>query len=191
MAGIADVLTESERTNWLKSLLAIAIAKSGVEKFVEKEATTLHGNIYNAILSSGAVACNGCHTANLLKCPTRKICIKVGAQCTSMHDTALKQPRPCPANVCNRVLDEIAKQHRFSNPSWKNTSANHWSSNPWQIAKAYFPPDGYTETSSVQDTDFNGIISFMMNCKHFNNTFSFPIAPAKPHPPCILTKVNI
>ncbi|KAH3694403.1 uncharacterized protein LOC127862599 isoform X1 [Dreissena polymorpha] len=192
MAGIADVFTESERTNWLKAWLAIDIAKSGLEKFVETEATTLHGNIYNAILSSGAVACVDCHTANLLKCPSRGICNKRGAQsqCTSMHDSPLKQPRPCSANVCNRVRDEIENQHKFSNPSWKNTSANHWSSSPWHIAKAYFPPDGYTETSSVQDTDFNGIISFMMNCKHFNNTFSFPIAPGKPHPPCLLTKAR-
>ena len=108
-----------------------------------------------------------------------------------MHDTAFKQPRQCPANVCDKVFVEIAKQHRYSDPSWKNTLANDWASSPWQIAKAYFPPDGYTGNRSAQDTDLNGIISFMMNCKHFNNTFSFPIAPGKSHPPCLLTKVSI
>ncbi|KAH3791065.1 uncharacterized protein LOC127841973 isoform X1 [Dreissena polymorpha] len=192
MANLADVFTESERTNWLKALLAINIAKSGLEQFAENEAKTLHGNIYNAILTSGAVACTGCQTANLLKCPSLGICKKRGAQglCTSVHDTASKQPRPCPANVCNKVLNEIAKQHKYHNPSWKNTVAIHWASNPWEIAKAYFPPEGYAEKASAQDTDFNGIISFFMNCKHFDNKFSFPIAPGKTHPPCLLTKAR-
>ncbi|KAH3748741.1 hypothetical protein DPMN_183191 [Dreissena polymorpha] len=161
MASLADVFTESERTNWLKAWLAIDIAKSGLQQFVENEAKILHDNIYNAVLTSGAVPCVVCHTANLLKCPSTGICNQRGAQslCTSMHDTPLKQPRPCPANVCNKVLVEVAKQHKFSNPSWKNTSANHWASSPWQIAMAYLPPDGYIGNLSVQDTDFNGIIN--------------------------------
>ncbi|KAH3789494.1 hypothetical protein DPMN_167675 [Dreissena polymorpha] len=192
MASLADVFTESERTNWLKALLAIDIAKFGLEHFAENEAKILHGNIYNAILTSGAVACSCCHTANLLKCPSPWICNKQGAnsQCKSMHDTASKQPRPCPTNVCKKVLNEIAKQHKHTKPSWKNTEAIHWESNPWEIAKAYFPSDGYTGKGSAQDTDFNGIISFMMNCKNFDNKFSFPIAPGKTHPPCLLTKAR-
>ncbi|KAH3785584.1 uncharacterized protein LOC127843245 [Dreissena polymorpha] len=192
MASLADVFTESERTNWLKAWLAIDIAKSGIEQFVETEAKSLHRNIYNAILTNGTVACIGCNTANLLKCPSPGICNKRGANslCSSMHDTAFKQPRPCPANVCNKVLVEIAKQHTFSNPSWKNTLADKWSSSHWQIAKAYLPPDGYTEKNSIQDTDFNGVISFMMNCKHFDNLFSFPKAPGKTHSPCLLTKAR-
>ncbi|XP_052225464.1 uncharacterized protein LOC127841013 [Dreissena polymorpha] len=30
----------------------------------------------------------------------------------------------------------------------------------------------------------------MMNCKHFDNKFSFPIAPGKHNPPCVLTKAR-
>ncbi|KAH3790691.1 hypothetical protein DPMN_168898 [Dreissena polymorpha] len=192
MASLADVFTDQERTNWLKAWLAIDIAKSGLEQFAENEAKVLHVNIYNTVLTGGAVACFNCQTANVLKCPSPGICNKRGANsvCKSMHDHALKQPRPCPANVCNKVLVEISKQHKFSNPSWKNTFANDWASNPWQIAKVYLPPDGYTGKSSVRDTDFNGIISFMMNCKHFDNKFSFPIASGKTHLPCILTKAR-
>ncbi|KAH3786716.1 hypothetical protein DPMN_164825 [Dreissena polymorpha] len=194
MARLADVFTEPERTNWLKAWLAIDISKSGLEQFVENEAQTLHGNIYNAVWASvqAQVSCTGCHIANLLKCPSQGICNKRGAYGlrTSMHHTALKQPQPCPANVCNKVIDEIEKQHRFFNPSWKNIKANYWASNPWEIAKAYLPPDGYTENISVRDTDFNGIISFIINCKHFDNKFSFPIAPGKTHPSCILSKAR-
>ncbi|KAH3811289.1 hypothetical protein DPMN_139698 [Dreissena polymorpha] len=45
----------------------------------------------------------------------------------------------------------------------------------------------YNNVWSIQDTDFNGIISFMMNCKHFDNKFSFPISTGKHSPPCLLT----
>ncbi|XP_052272018.1 uncharacterized protein LOC127872720 isoform X2 [Dreissena polymorpha] len=194
MASLADVFTEKERTNWLKAWLAVDIAKSGLDNFAETEAKTLHANIYNAAWSSvqAPAVCIGCHTANLLKCPTQGICNKRGANssCKAMHDTAAKQPRPCPTNVCNKVLDEIKTLHKFASPSWKNTRAQQWAQNPWQIAKAYLPPDGYTGKSSVQDTDFNGIISFMMNCKHFDSKFSFPIAPEKNNPPCLLTKAR-
>ncbi|KAH3813559.1 uncharacterized protein LOC127835181 [Dreissena polymorpha] len=194
MASLTDVFTEPERTNWLKALLAIDIAKSGLEQFVENEAKILHDNIYNAVWACvpAPVSCIGCHTANLLKCPSSDICNKRGAKslCTSMHDTALKQPRPCTANVCNKVHDEIIKEHRFSRPSWKNTRAERWAPNPWEIAKAYLPPDGYTEKYSAQDTDFNGIISFMINCKHFDSRFSFPIDSGKINPPCFLTKAR-
>ncbi|KAH3798724.1 hypothetical protein DPMN_152327 [Dreissena polymorpha] len=195
MASLSAVFTEAERTNWLKAWMAVDIAKSGLEQFADNEAKTLHTNIYNTIWSSsqGAAACIGCHTANLLKCPTKGVCKKRNehGNCTSMHDNAAKQPRPCPANVCNKVHDEIVKQHAFSNPSWKNTSAQQWAKHPWEIAKAYFPPDGYVGKSSVQDTDFNGIISFMMNCTQIHNKFSFTIAKGKYNPPCLLTKVSV
>ncbi|XP_052214985.1 uncharacterized protein LOC127833643 isoform X3 [Dreissena polymorpha] len=194
MANLSAVFTEKERTNWLKTWLAVDIAKSGLEQFVENEAKTIHTNIFNNVwsINSSQATCSVCQTANLLKCPTQGVCNKHGAHstCTSMHDNAAKQPRPCPANVCNQVQDEIVKKHKFKKPSWKNTIAQQWTTNPWQIAKAYFPPDGYAGQCSVQETDFNGIISFMMNCKHFDNKFSFPIAAGKPNTPCLLTKAR-
>ncbi|KAH3770557.1 uncharacterized protein LOC127845918 [Dreissena polymorpha] len=191
---LSAVFTEAERTNWLKAWMAVDIAKSGLEQFVDNEAKTLHTNIYNTIWSSsqGAATCIGCHTANLLKCPTQGVCKKRGAHgiCPSMHYNAAKQPRPCPANVCTKVHDEIVNQHAYSNPSWTNTSAQQWAKHPWEIAKAYFPPDGYVGKTSVQDTDFNGIISFMMNCNQIHNKFSFTIAIGKCKPPCLLTKAR-
>ncbi|KAH3753197.1 hypothetical protein DPMN_187831 [Dreissena polymorpha] len=194
MASLADVFTGKERTNWLKAWLAVDIAKSGLEQFAENEARTVHTNIYKTVLSSVPVpvACNICNTANLLPCPTQRICNNRGANtpCTRMHDTPEKQPRLCPSTVCNKVLNEIVKQHKYVNPSWKNTTATQWASTPWQIAKAFLPPDGYSGKSSVQDTDFNGIVNFMMNCKHFDTKFSFPIAAGKNSPPCLLTKAR-
>ncbi|KAH3706292.1 hypothetical protein DPMN_065677 [Dreissena polymorpha] len=194
MASLADVFTEKERTNWLKAWLAVDIAKSGLEQFAENEAKAVHTNIYKNVLSSvpAPAACNLCNTANLLQCPTQGICNKRGVKgsCKVMHNTSANQPRPCPNNVCNKVLNEIEKQHKYAIPSWKNTTATQWASTPWQIAKAYLPPDGYSGKSSIQDTDLNGIISFMRNCKHFDTKFSFPIAAGKNSPPCLLTKAR-
>ncbi|XP_052220052.1 uncharacterized protein CXorf38-like [Dreissena polymorpha] len=194
MSSLSDVFTEKERTNWLKAWLAVDIAKSGLEPFVENEAKLVQACMYNTISSGGQApgTCNGCLTANLLKCPTPGTCNKRGARgtCKVMHDSNAKQPRPCPLSICDKVLIEIEKAHRYTKPSWRNTSADQWASNSWQIAKAYLPPDGYADKSSVKETDFNGIISFMMNCKHFDSKFSFPIPPGKPNNSCLLTKAR-
>ncbi|KAH3795514.1 hypothetical protein DPMN_149069 [Dreissena polymorpha] len=194
MASLEGMFTDREITNWLKAWLAMDIFKSGVEDFVEKEAKRLHTCIYQTVWSSldAPVACIGCHTANLLKCPTPGICNRRGVHsiCRSMHNTASKQPRPCPLHVCNKVLEEIVKSHKYSRPSWKNTNANLWARNPWEIAKAYLPPDGYIGTSSSQDTDLNGILCLMMYCTHFDSKFSFIISTGKNDPPCLLTKAR-
>ena len=194
MASLSSVFTDKEKTNWFMACLAVQIAKSGLEQFVENEAKTVHANIYNRVWSSiqSQATCSNCYTANVLKCPTRGVCNKQRGHstCTSMHDNATKQPRPCPANVCHKVHDEIVKEHKYKLPSWKNTMAQQWTTNPWEMAKAYLPPDGYAGKCSVQETDFNGIISFMMHCKHFDNKFSFPIATGTDNPPCLLTKVS-
>ncbi|KAH3734119.1 uncharacterized protein LOC127850360 [Dreissena polymorpha] len=193
MASLADVLSEKERTNWLKAWLALDIAKSGLQKFVQTEAQNFHTSIFSPIWSSmqAPASCIGCNTANLLKCPTPGVCNKrrPNSFCTAIHDTVENQTRACPLNICDQVRVEIEKYHRYNRPSWKCTSANQWASNPWEIAKSYFPPDGYERIRSIQETDFNGMISFMLNCSHFDRLFSFTIATA-PNPPCLLTKAR-
>ncbi|KAH3783805.1 hypothetical protein DPMN_161755 [Dreissena polymorpha] len=37
MAGLADVFSEQERTNWLKACLGLNIAKHALEVFVDRE----------------------------------------------------------------------------------------------------------------------------------------------------------
>ncbi|KAH3697564.1 hypothetical protein DPMN_085067 [Dreissena polymorpha] len=195
MARLVDVLTEKERTNWLKAWLAIGIAKEGLEHFVDNEIQTIHNRIYNTVLSSRpsqTSPCTKCDTANLLKCPTPGMCNKKGGQsvCASMHDTPLKQYRPCPLKICDKVRDEITKEHRFKHGSWKNTSANKWYSDPWEIAKCFLPPDGYKGTSSVKDTDFNGVVSILLNCKHFESKFSFQISTTQARSACLLSRAR-
>ncbi|XP_052244576.1 uncharacterized protein LOC127853827 [Dreissena polymorpha] len=152
MASLADVYKDKERTNWLKAWLAIDIAKSGLEHLADNEAQNFHRLIYSHVGSS----CTSCTTANV------------------------QQKKPCPRKICDQVCQKIIKEHRYNSLSWKNTSAQLWQTNYWEIAKCYFPPDGYAATSSIQDTDFNGVISFMLNCKRFDSSLSFPITTGKP-----------
>ncbi|KAH3775829.1 hypothetical protein DPMN_177236 [Dreissena polymorpha] len=102
----------------------------------------------------------------------------------------MHQPKPCPNSICDDIRDEIIKKHRYKRPSWKNTSAEQWTSNHWELAKCFMPPDGYAGVSNIQGTDFNGVISVMMNCSHFDGTMSFLIASQQPSGPCLLTKAR-
>ncbi|KAH3723528.1 uncharacterized protein LOC127853294 [Dreissena polymorpha] len=152
MASLADVYKDKERTNWLKAWLAIDIAKSGLEHLADNEAQNFHRLIYSHVGSS----CTSCTTANV------------------------QHKKPCPRKICDQVYQKIINEHRYNSLSWKNTSAQLWQTNYWEIAKCYFPPDGYAATSSIRDTDFNGVISFMLNCKRFDSSMSFPITTGKP-----------
>ncbi|KAH3779526.1 hypothetical protein DPMN_157329 [Dreissena polymorpha] len=193
MAGLADVFSEQERTNWLKACLGLTIAKHALEEFVDREIKDFQTKIFQSVRSrlnlSIATVCTNCTTANLLKCPTLNVCKISGKNaCKSMHSTPAKQPRHCSMKICDKVRDEIIKEHRYGNPSWKNTSSEQWGSNHWQIAKCFLPPDGYNGVGSAHETDFNGIISVMLNCKHFDNKVSFSIAPAPPGSASLLSR---
>jgi hypothetical protein len=67
------------------------------------------------------------------------------------------------------VRDGIEEAHRYNNPSWKNTDARQWSDTPWQIAKCFMSSEGYGSSLSAAETDLNGIISVIINCKRFDS----------------------
>ncbi|XP_052225689.1 uncharacterized protein CXorf38 homolog isoform X11 [Dreissena polymorpha] len=194
MARLGDVFGVQEMTNWLKTWLALNITKDGLHEFVDREVKQFQTGIYHNITSTLGVSanttCTGCLTANILPCPTQGVCKKRGRKsCKSIHDTPRKQHRPCPLSICEAVRDHIKNDHRFDGPSWKNTCAEQWACNHWQIGKCFMPPDGYIGVTSIRDTDFNGVISVMLNCIHFDNLMSFSIAPMSVSP-CLLTKAR-
>ncbi|XP_052820153.1 uncharacterized protein LOC128245978 [Mya arenaria] len=178
MASYRQLLKEKEAQNWVKAALALNITKDGLKDFLEDVLTCVHQDIYSTVrtskgLPSGA-ACAHCFTENVLKCTTPKICTTT-KNC-KFHNGPSKQYVPCPVGICECVRDEIVKHHRFSGPSWKNTNADKWSTIPWEIGKCFLPPDGYKTVPSIKDSDFNGVISVMMNCKDFQNKLSFNVA---------------
>ncbi|XP_052760651.1 uncharacterized protein LOC128203319 [Mya arenaria] len=176
MASYRELLKEKEAQNWVKAALALNITKDGLQDFLEDVLTCVHQDIYSTVrtskgLPSGA-ACVHCFTENVLKCPTRGIC--TSTRNCRFHPQKLYAP--CPNGICEGVRDEIVKHHRFSGPSWKNTNADKWSTIPWEIGKCFLPPDGYKTVSSIKDSDFNGVISVMINCEDFKTKLSFNVA---------------
>ncbi|XP_052760975.1 uncharacterized protein LOC128203555 [Mya arenaria] len=178
MASYRELLKEKEAQNWVKAAFALNITKDGLHDFLEDVLTCVHQDIYSAVrtskgLPSGA-ACAHCFTENVLMCPTRGIC--TSTRNCRFHNCPQKLYAPCPNGICEGVRDEIIKHHRFSGPSWKNTNADKWSTIPWEIGKCFLPPDGYKTVSSIKDSDFNGMISVMINCEDFKTKLSFNVA---------------
>ncbi|XP_052760955.1 uncharacterized protein LOC128203542 [Mya arenaria] len=178
MASYRELLNKKEAQNWVKAAFALNITKDGLQDFLEDVLTCVHQDIYSAVrtskgLPSGA-ACAHCFTENVLMCPTRGIC--TSTRLCRFHNCPQKLYAPCPNGICEGVRDEIIKHHRFSGPSWKNTNADKWSTIPWEIGKCFLPPDGYKTVSSIKDSDFNGMISVMINCEDFKTKLSFNVA---------------
>ncbi|KAH3775865.1 hypothetical protein DPMN_177274 [Dreissena polymorpha] len=199
MASLEDVFLEQEMTNWLKAWLALNITKTGLHNFVDTEVQQFQLSILQSVTKTSGLSpnttCTICCTANLLKCPTDKLCNKRNhSGVCKFHDTTSKLWRQCPTQICDKVRNEIVNAHRFkgprcNGPSWNNTSAEQWASNHWEVGKCYMPPDGYIKVRSFEKTDFNGVISIMLNCTIFDSKLSFSIAPQLSSP-CLLTKAR-
>ncbi|XP_052760103.1 uncharacterized protein LOC128202944 isoform X2 [Mya arenaria] len=188
MTSYKDILREKEAQNWIKAAIALNITKEGLQDIVEDVLTCVHQDIYSTVRTSKGLppgaACAFCFTENVLNCPTRGIC--TSTRNCRFHNSPQKLYAPCPNGICEGVRDEIVKHHRFSGPSWKNTNADKWCTIPWEIGKCFLPPDGYKTVSSIKDSDFNGVISVMMNCKDFQYKLSFNVAIQ----PNLLTEVR-
>ncbi|XP_052227337.1 uncharacterized protein LOC127842048 isoform X3 [Dreissena polymorpha] len=168
MASLAGVFKEKERTNWLKAWLALDIAKLGFENFVTSESQNFHDHIYDQVRST----CTSCTTENVRK-----------------------KNFICPMQICNEVREKIMSEHRYNSGSWNNTDAQEWQTNRGycEIAKFYIQTDGYAAKTSFQEIDFNGVVSYMLNCKRFESLLSFPITTGKPTthmPACLLYKAR-
>lgn len=175
MTSIRQTVKDKGFHNWLKGALAILFAKQGLDDFITFEITQFQQDILTSIFKNKKISaeknCNLCTTENVLHCPTSNFCPR-GRKCT-FHDGLLshKRPsRPCPNNICQDIRDGVRREHRYNVPSWRNTDARMWCSDPFEIAKCYMPPDGYSAVSSLSSTDFNGSMSIIMNNKRFQNS---------------------
>ncbi|XP_053379069.1 uncharacterized protein LOC123526599 isoform X2 [Mercenaria mercenaria] len=172
MATYIPKLVDKGFQNWIKANLALSITKEGTEDCVLNEINTFHQDTLNDILSPEQILnndlCRLCKNENILPCPTRGICIVKTGLC-SFHYTQQKWYRPCPKHICDRLREKIRQCHKYNFPSWKNTKAEDWCQNPWELAKCYLPPDGYLGVRSIAETDINGIISVVMNHSAYKN----------------------
>ncbi|XP_052803052.1 centrosome-associated protein CEP250-like [Mya arenaria] len=178
MASYKDILKEKENHNWFKGALALRLTKAGLRGLVDGDSCRLQQKIHSSVLQArnltAGTTCKLCLTENLLRCPTNGLCTH--PRNCKYHDSPLKMPRRCPTQVCDDFRDKICAVHIYGRPSWKNTNADQWCTNHWQVAKCFMPPDGYKDVTSFEETDFNGIISVMVNCSEFQRSLSFNIS---------------
>ncbi|KAH3812554.1 hypothetical protein DPMN_140989 [Dreissena polymorpha] len=178
MAANTTIFSDKETNNWFKMCVALNMTKEGLTNFVE----TIINKVHAALGSS----CGLCSIEQLMACPTQGLCKKTKQNSCVFHKSYL--PQPC--QICNKVKLGITSFHRFSCPSWKNTKAQGWKTDWWEIAKCYLPPQGYTDVSSVQESDFNAVINIILNCKEFQNYVSSSwLSPPPPDLQCPLEKV--
>jgi len=176
--------------NWLKALWALELTKQGLRSYVTNTFEYLHKRIYSSIERahrlSADVTCGDFRTENVVPCPTQDLCKR--EKCEN-HNTPDKSPRPCPAQLCDAVKDEIVRYHRHQKPKWRNTRSELWGSNPgpgpWELAKC-FMPNGYTDSPSFEATDFHGVIWIFINCVEFQKRLSFEVGST----PNILSEVG-
>lgn len=166
MTDYAAIFVTAENQNWAKYALAVHIARDGLLDFVKSQAAQLQADlIKNNLQKPLAPVCTACTTADVVPCRSSGICTFFRGKC-KFHTSVSKK---CPRRLCNKIRTDIEKEHRYYGPSWKNTNAKAWCTNAWEIAKCFFPPDGYLDKTTAEETDFNGILSFILNCKRFDN----------------------
>ncbi|XP_052222394.1 uncharacterized protein LOC127838604 isoform X2 [Dreissena polymorpha] len=177
--GYPTVSTDKEINNWFKACIAINITKVGLTNFVKTEMQKVHVSV--------GKSCGICSIENVMSCPTSGLCKKKkGIKCT-FHQT--KSYRQC--HTCEQVKQKITSLHRFQGPSWKNTKPELWISDEWEIAKCFLPPDGYNHVMCIQKSDFNGVISVILNCKYFETCLSSTcLSPPPPDKECFLEQVR-
>ncbi|KAH3799229.1 uncharacterized protein CXorf38-like isoform X3 [Dreissena polymorpha] len=179
MATNINLFTDKEATNWFKACIALNVTKEGLTNFLEKELQKVHSVV--------GTSCGKCCIEKLIKCPTLKYCKKTKGNNCIFHKS--QQPQHC--QICDKVKQNIVTLHRYGGPSWRNTHAENWAHDYWEIGKCFLPLDGYSSVSSVQESDFNGVISIMLNCLHFQTCLSSAcISPPPPDDACLLEKVR-
>lgn len=158
MADYKDVFETAENQNWAKLAFACHIARQGLFNFVKQHIVQLR----NDLIEKNSRTCSTCKTSDVVPCPSKGTC-SYGRRKCRFHTSP---PIKCPNGVCNNILGDIQKEHRFNKPTWKNTDATKWCTDAWEIAKCFLPCD-YRQVEKEDEIDFNGILSVVLNCNIF------------------------
>ena len=157
---------DPEYKNWVLAELGLLYLKEGLEEYLDTEIKVFHAQLMVKIaldlnMSASAVDCS---IQTYIKHPMKSIPVY---DC-SAHSN--KKPPDCPAEcpnrICNAIANEIMKAYRFGRPNgWKNSIANKWTSDPWEIGKCFLSTDGYINCHSATDIDCSGLLSIYINVK--------------------------
>lgn len=155
MADYKEIFKTAENQNWLKCCYAIQVVRQGLLDFCTHEIGKFHTAITSKLPQTNVTTCTNCKTSDVIPYSKPGHSCRVGkCRCPSSI---------CVFGVCHILKAAIEKEHRYKHISWKNTNIAAWLLSPWEIAKCYFPPDGYKRKMTAEETDLNGIISLIKN----------------------------
>lgn len=164
MSEYKAIFTTKEKRNWVKCSFAIQIVRLGLLEFCKSKIDTFHSSLISKLPAGTVTACTNCSEVDVI--PYSKPghrCCRGNCRCPS---------KPCPLRVCDTLRTNIESEHLYNQISWKNTTIGEWLPSSWEVAKCYFPVNGYKTKKTAEETDFNGFISLMMNCKIFERSSS-------------------
>jgi hypothetical protein len=153
MAGLSPTLAKEEFKNWVKGTLALLFTKDGLKDFVSTLVVQHHQRLLQLVPATNIQKTCTCTINSLPQCTT-----------SNKHGHVVANPRQlCARGVCNILMDCICKDHRYRGPSWRNTDPQKWSTDAVEIAKCFMAREGYSQKSSLNEIDFNGILSVVIN----------------------------
>ncbi|XP_053402833.1 uncharacterized protein LOC123550398 [Mercenaria mercenaria] len=164
--GHQEELQKKKYRNWVRGGLAYKYLKEGIKGFADDVVNEEHRRINQDVISGRS--CNQCTNGSLRPLhPCQKDqagknkCSWGQNSCNCLY-TKKKQ---CPNKVCNVIMEEILKIHASAPPSpnWKNTDMQKWCSDPWEIAKCFIKPPGYSDKSGADNIDISGLLHVFIN----------------------------
>ncbi|XP_052775705.1 uncharacterized protein CXorf38-like isoform X2 [Mya arenaria] len=144
MSKTTDI-NQPESRNWLKQWRAVFITRQALLLIVSEVADQLHGDLVNRLPVPACITCSS------------KDVLKKNSSCRYHND----------------FRDELVKEHAYGQArgigalTLKNTKAENWAHSAWELVKVFMPPGGYENKTAIEETDFNGIAGFIINCKRF------------------------
>ncbi|XP_067293335.1 uncharacterized protein [Pseudorasbora parva] len=125
--------------NWLKTTESLSILRNGIEDFVEKETETYHTSLRKSSRLNGQTCTRTCDNKSLCE-------------------------------VCKCWRKEIEANHNGKGNCihWDNCRPHLWSTEKWEVAKAYMPR-GHRQHCKFSQFDVAAILNLMSSCKHFKN----------------------
>lgn len=166
MTDLEATFKTKENQNWAKCSFAIQIARLGLLELCKCKIRQFHLNIISKLPPGAIKVCINCSESDIIPYSQPGHRCRVGqCKCPS---------KQCPLSVCDILKTEIEREHRYNQISWKNTNIGEWFNSSWEVAKCFFPLKGYKTKKTAEETDFNGIISLIMNNKIFERSSSLP-----------------
>ena len=117
--------------NWIKICRACETLHSSLRLFVERQSEELWYDVITTWIKSHG-RCQQCRASDVTFNARRVPKIK----CWSL---------PCPNNVCNKWVAEIARNHAYAHTDsirFTNCDVTRWPSNSWEFAKAFMSEIG-------------------------------------------------